>query len=132
MFLNQEEPIEAYRQELRKKIITARTNGQSAAEVARRYHVTVRTVERYWKRYQETAQIGPKRQGGYRVSKLAAHDPTILAWIADKPGWTLAQLQQRCAQQLEVSISVHALWYRLERLGLSFKKNDARGRTRSA
>lgn len=132
MFLNQEEPIEAYQTKLREKIIQARASGQSGAEVARRYRVTVRSVERYWKRYQETAQIGPKQQGGYRVSKLAAHDKTILQWIEHQPGLTLAQLQERCAQQLEVSISVHALWYRLERLGLSFKKNDARGRTRSA
>jgi transposase len=99
--------------------------------VARRYHVTVRTVERYWKRYRETAQIQPKRQGGYRVSKLAAHDGTLLHWIKQQPDLTLAELQQRCARQLEVSISVHALWYRLERLGLSFKKNHARRRARS-
>jgi transposase len=54
-------------EDFRRKIITAREAGQSGALVARRYHVTVRTVERYWKRYRETAQIGAKRQGGYRV-----------------------------------------------------------------
>jgi transposase len=40
----------------------------------------------------------------------------------------LAQLQQRCAEQLHVSIGITALWHRLRRLGLSFKKNDARRR----
>jgi transposase len=124
--------VEAYREDLRKKIIAACESGQSAALVARRYHVTTRTVERYRKRFRETAQIGPKRTGGYRVSKLAAHDGTIRQWIKHQPDLTLGELQQRCAQQLEVAISVHALWYRLERLGLSFKKNHARRRARPA
>ena len=132
MFLNQEGHVKAYREDLRKKIIVGREAGQSGALLARRYQVAVRTVERYWKRYRETAQIGPKRQGGYRISKLASHDGVLLQWIKQQPDLTLVQLQQRCARQLEVSISVHALWYRLERLGLSFKKNDARRRARPA
>jgi transposase len=72
--------------------------------------------------YRETAQTAPKRQGGYRISNLAAHVGTVLRWIKQQPDLTLAKLQQRCARELTVSISVHALWYRLERLGLSFKK----------
>ena len=100
--------------------------------VARRYQVTVRTVERYWKRYRETSEIAPKRQGGYRVSKLAAHDGRLREWIEQKPDLTLMELQERCALRLKVAISLHALWYRLERLGLSFKKNDARRRARPA
>jgi transposase len=63
VFFNQEGRVEAYREDLRKKIIAAREIGQSGALVARRYHVAARTVERYWKRYRETAQIAPKRQG---------------------------------------------------------------------
>jgi transposase len=43
---------------------------------------------------------------------------------------SLAELQQRCAAQLEVSIGVTALWHRLRHLGLSYKKNDARRRAR--
>jgi transposase len=100
--------------------------------VARRYDVTVRTVERYWKRYVETAQVQPRQLGGYRVSKLAAHDESLLRWIRAQPDLTLVQLQQRCAEKLKVEISVNALWYRLDRLSLSFKKNDARRRTRPA
>jgi transposase len=42
---------------------------------------------------------------------------------------TLAELQQKCQTQLQVSIGLTALWHRLRHLGLSFKKNDARRRT---
>jgi transposase len=41
-------------------------------------------------------------------------------------------LQKQCREQLQVAIGLTALWHRLERLGLSYKKNDARRRARSA
>jgi transposase len=44
----------------------------------------------------------------------------------------LRQLQQRCQERLDVHIGVNALWHRIDRLGLSYKKNDARRRARSA
>lgn len=128
--LNQEDTIKAYREELRKKIIQARQEGQSGALVARRFQVTVRTVERYWKRYSETAEIAPKKIGGYRKSKLANYEGDLLEWIEKQPDLTLAELQERCRERLQVSVSINALWYRLERIGLSLKKNDARRRTR--
>lgn len=124
--------VKAYSEDLRKRIIGAKEKGQSSAVVARRFSVNVRSVERYWKRYQETAQIAPKRHGGYRHSKLAAHDRQLSAWIEQQPDLTLAELQQRCDQRLKVAVSLHALWYRLDRIGLSRKKNDARRRARPA
>jgi transposase len=45
---------------------------------------------------------------------------------------TLAELRARCRQRLQVTIGMTALWHRLEQLGLSYKKNDARRRARSA
>jgi transposase len=44
----------------------------------------------------------------------------------------LRQLQQRCREHLEVHIGLNALWHRIDRLGLRYKKNDARRRARSA
>jgi transposase len=124
--------VKAYSEDLRKRIIAAKEKGQSSAVVARRFSLNVRTVERYWKRYQETAQIAPKRHGGYRRSKLAPHDRELVKWIERQPDLTLSELQRRCLEHLRVSISLHALWYRLGRIGLSFKKNDARRRARPA
>ncbi len=128
--LNQEERIKAYGEELRKRIIKAREEGQSGALVARRYQITVRTVERYWRRYCETAEIGPKKLGGYRKSKLAPYESDLLRWIEQQPDLSLSELRERCRERLRVAVSINALWYRLERMGLSVKKNDARRRTR--
>ena len=70
--------------------------------------------------------------GGYRRSKLADYDATLEAWIEQRDDISLVELQQRCAEELGVGISVNALWHRLKRLGLSYKKNDARHRARPA
>ena len=73
---------------------------------------------------------------GYPVGQLGrqtfglqcCHDRRIERWIQAQPDLSLAELQQRCLDQLDVSIGITALWHRLRRLGLSFKKNDARRR----
>ncbi|MEZ0296938.1 MAG: IS630 transposase-related protein [Candidatus Methylacidiphilales bacterium] len=127
---NQEEKIRAYQSDLRQRIVEARGAGASGSTVARQFSVAVRTVERYWKSFCATGHYTPKRHGGYRRSRLADHDATLRLWIEQKPDQTLAELVARCTAELGVTISVNALWYRLERLGLSLKKTDSRRRTR--
>lgn len=70
----------------------------------------------------------PKQRGGYRRSKLAAHDETLRRWIAAEPDLTLAELRSRLAEDLCIQISTTALWFRIDKLGLSFKKNPTRRR----
>jgi transposase len=85
-------------------------------------------VERYWKSYQESGTVEPKRRGGYRRSRLEGHDERLQEWIAEQPDLTLEEIKQRCLTELNVKIGINALWQRLDRLGLSFKKNAARQR----
>jgi transposase len=67
-----------------------------------------------------------------RRSRLEKHDHTLRRWIGAQADLTLRELQHRCLRQLNVAIGVTALWHRLEQLGLSYKKNDARRRARAA
>jgi transposase len=115
-------------QDLRQRIIAARAQGEGTGEVCKRFGVSRRSVERFWKQHCRTGQCLPKQIGGYRRSRLAAHDRTLHRWIEAKPDLSLVELQQRCQDQLQVSIGITALWHRLHRLGLSYKKNDARRR----
>jgi transposase len=39
---------------------------------------------------------------------------------------------ERLSKQLDIRIGTTALWHRLEKLGLSYKKNAARRRARAA
>ena len=124
--------MKAYALDLRERVLRARGQGESAQEVARRFSLSKRSVERYWHRYQETGQTTAGQMGGHRRSKLAPHDATLRKWIDQQPDLTLRELRQRCRAQLQVRLGVTALWHRLERLGLSYKKNAARRRTNPA
>mgnify|MGYP001612057633 CR=1 FL=1 len=119
-------------QDLRQRIIVARECGEGTGEVCKRFGVSRKSVERFWKQHRLTGACQPKTIGGYRRARLEKHARTFRRWIAAQPDLTLGELQKRCLKHLHVAIGITALWHRLEQLGLSYKKNDARRRARSA
>lgn len=122
--------MRTYSHDLRERIIAAREKGHSTAEVAQLFRVSKSSVERYWNQYRRTGKFEPKQRGGYRHSCLEGHDGSLRAWIGEKKDLTLAQLRQRILHDLGIKVGNTALWHRLERLGLSYKKNVARRRAR--
>ena len=114
--------MRTYSTDLRERIVAARERGHSAAETARLFQLSKRSVERYCKLQTTTGSLQPRQRGGYRRSRLEKHDDTLRRWIQEQPDLTLAELQQRLARQLKVSLGLTALWHRLEHLGLSYKK----------
>jgi transposase len=121
-----------FSEDLRVRIIAAKQAGQSSAELAKQFTIGQRTVERYWECYQEKGHCQIGKIGGHRQSSLAEHEKTLTAWLAAQPDLTLEELRARCQKKLKVTISVSGLWYRLQALGLSFKKKDARRRAGSS
>jgi transposase len=119
-------------QDLRQRIVAARERGAGTGEVSRRFGVSRKSVERFWKQHSVTGACLPKQIGGYRRSRLEKHDRTLRRWIAGQPDLTLGELRKRCLELLNVAIGTTALWHRLEQLGLSYKKNESRRRARSA
>jgi transposase len=122
--------MRTYSRDLRERIIGAREKGHSTAEVARLFRVSRSSVERYWNQYRRTGKLEPKQRGGYRRSCLEGHDRSLHTWIGEKKDLTLAQLRERILRDLGIKVGNTALWHRLERLGLSYKKNAARRRAR--
>lgn len=112
--------------DLRERIVAARAQGHSAQELARLFGVSKRSVERFWAMQQATGSLAPKQRGGYRKSRLEKHDAKLRRWIKARPDLTLAELSQRIGRELGVQLGTTALWHRLDRLGLSYKKNAAR------
>jgi transposase len=119
-------------EDLRSRIIQARQQGAHTGEVSKRFGVSRKSVQRFWRQHQRTGHCQPKQIGGYRRSRLAAHGRTLRRWIARQADLTLAELQHRCQAELGVQLGLTALWHQLDRLGLSYKKNDARRRARPA
>ena len=114
--------------DLRERIIKARAEGAGTGEVCQRFGVSRKSVERFWNQHCTSGHCRPKRIGGYRKSRLKKHEKRLQRWIAQQPDLTLVELQQRCQNELDVQIGLTALWHRLDRLGLSYKKNHARRR----
>jgi len=119
-------------EDLRRRIVEARQAGAGSGEVSARFKVSRKSVARFWKQYSSTGHLRPKQIGGYRRSRLAGHGPVLQRWIRQQADLTLAELRQRCLERLGVRIGNTALWHQLDHLGLSYKKNDARRRARSA
>lgn len=124
--------MKSYSMDLRERLVAGRENGQSAEELAKQFKVSKRSVERYWKRQRDTGSAKPKQRGGYRRSCLEGHDETLRAWIAEQSDLTLIQIQERLQRELQICLGLTAIWQRLQGLGLSFKKNAARGGTRAS
>src|ERR1022692_584189 len=101
-------------QDLRQRIIAARERGEGTGEVCRRFGVSRKSVERFWKQYRLTGACQPKKIGGYRRSRLEKHDRTLHRWIAGQPDLTLSELRTRCLEQLNVAIGITPLCPRLE------------------
>ena len=119
-------------EDLRRRIIEARQAGGGSVEVSERFRVSRRTLARLFGQYERTGEMRPKQIGGYRRSRLQKHDRTLSRWLEKQPDITLAELCERCRKELGVTIGINALWHQLRKLRLSFKKNDARRRTRPA
>ena len=119
-------------EDLRERIIAAKAEGAGTGEVCARYGVSRKSVERFWAQQGASGHCRPKQIGGYRVSRLKKHGKRLRSWIARQPDLTLGELQLRCQKELKVQIGINALWHQLDRLGLSYKKNDARRRAGTA
>jgi transposase len=124
--------MKSYSMDLRERLVAGRQRGQSADELSRLFGVSKRSVERYWKRLTQEGTLQVRQRGGYRRSKLEGHDERLRQWIGEEPDLTLEQLRNRLLGQLDIAIGTTALWHRLEKLGLTFKKNAARRRAKQA
>jgi transposase len=122
--------MQAYSQDLRERVLRALDRGDRPAEIARRFEVSRLWVYRVRDRQQETGVRSSFQIGGHRRSRLAETEQVLRAWIAAEPDLTLAELQQRLAQQ-GVATKIGALWHQLNNWDLTFKKNLARQRARA-
>jgi transposase len=115
----------AYSMDLRKRVIEACDEGQTIAQVSKRFRVSTSFVEKLQQRRRESGTLAPKPHGGGRQPRLSPeHDQRLRALLAAKPDTTLAELREK----LGIKVHLSSLWYRLQRLGLRFKKNAGSGR----
>jgi transposase len=116
--------MEAYSMDLRKRVLAACDGGKRTKEVAKQFSVSPAWVRRLKQRRREDGSIAPRRPAPGSKPKL---DETarakVLEMVNQKPDSTLEELRGRIDQELNIRISIGALWETLRQMKLSFKKS---------
>jgi putative transposase len=120
-----------YSQDLRERVIAAVEGGQSRNSVAKRFDLSVSCVVKWLQRYHREGSKKPRKIGGYRPLALAEHRVFVLGRLAEKPDLTISALAEELAAR-GIKVGRFAVWHFLQHERLSFKKNSARRRARSA
>lgn len=115
----------AYSMDLRQRVIGARDQGGTIAEVAARFAVSDSFVEKLTRRWRESGTLAPGAHRGGRPPVLSAFTEQIRAQLQEQPDTTLEELRAR----LGLSVSLSTLWTHLRRLDLTWKKNTESRRT---
>ncbi len=124
--------MRAYSQDLRDRVLGALERGERPTDIAVRFEVSRGWVHQVRKQLQSQGRRTSLPIGGHRISVLAGLETVLRAWIAEKPDLTLAEMCERLSNEHGIVIKVPALWHQLNKWGLSYKKNSARQRARTA
>ena len=120
--------VQAYRSDLRSRVIKAATSGMSARQAAERFGVGVSTAIVWVRRYRQSGEAVARPQGKSRGSRLDPHAAFILGLVeGGTKDISLAEIAERLARERNVTIGITAIWTFLDRRGLTSKKDRACG-----
>ena len=116
--------VASYSLDLRKRIVKACDNGGKTKAVAERFEVSTSFVRTLKRRRKTTGKFEALPRHSGPKPKLAPHEDRLRAFVKEQPDATLAELRER----LGVNVQLSTLWYALDRMKLSVKKNRMRQR----
>jgi transposase len=112
-----------YPQHLRECVIAALEEGvDSQAEIAERFGVSKSTVEKWWKRWHDTASCAALPLTHGPAPTLEAYEDFLRAEVKQQPDATLAELCERVAVAHRVVASPSMMSRALQHLKLGRKK----------
>ena len=114
--------MRAYSEDLRIRIVHCVASGQDVIEVARRFEVSVRTVERYLKQQREQGYLAPKKHPGRQPLLSEAQAQALRENLQAEPGMTLAERCEWLHEHEGVKLSVPTMYRWVKRLRYSRKK----------
>lgn len=119
------EGMKPFSNDLRQRIIEAiQENNQSQSKIAKRFSVSLKFVEKLWKRFRETGSYEALPHGGGRKRLLKDDEQLIRQKVADKPDITLSELAEYVAEQTGKDVvSDPVMCVELQRLNLPRKKS---------
>src|ERR687889_2230554 len=87
-------PMNAYSEDLRKKIVEALGRGATKSEAARTFGVSRSSVKRYAKRAEEGRTLAPKKRPGLRPKLDEAARKLLEEDLEERPAATLRQRRE--------------------------------------
>jgi transposase len=115
--------MNAYSEDLRKKIVGALRRGAAKTVVARAFGVSRSSVKRYAKLAEEGRPLAPKKRPGLRPKLDGAAERLLEEDLEERPAATLRQRREFLRRAAGVSVSESTVSRALRRLGFSRKKD---------
>ena len=115
--------MNAYSEDLRKKIVEAAERGMSKTEVARAFGVGVSSIKRYVATVREGRSLAPKRPPGSKPKLDERARKLLEADLEERPAATLPERREFLERVAGVRVSGSTISRMLERLGWSRKKD---------
>ncbi len=116
-------PMNAYSEDLRKKIVEALQRGSTKSEAARTFGVSRSSVKRYAKLDEEGIPLAPKKRPGSKPKMGETAKKLLEADLQKRPSATLSERREFLKRVVGVSVSDSTVSRMLGRLGWSRKKD---------
>ena len=111
--------MNAYSNDLRKRIIDAINGGDKVVNVAERFSVGVRFVYSLLRRFLDTGSYQAKKRSGGAPRKISPDDELKIQQIIEKnPDATLEEIKE----QAELKVSLATIHRAIKRMSITFKK----------
>jgi transposase len=116
--------MRAYSEDLRQRIVRAVVEGGlSQPEVARRFAVGLRTVERYVRQWRTTGDLAARHSPGAPPAVGPRDYPALIAQLAADPDARLVDHCARWERERGTKVSVATMQRLTRRVGWTVKKN---------
>jgi transposase len=112
-----------YSMDLRERVLALYDEGLKTKQVAERLKVARSWARRIKQRRSEGKSIAPQAVGGSKPKLDAAARRELARFVDEGPDATLEELRARVASELQITISIGALWETLRAMKLSLKKS---------
>ena len=112
--------------DLRERVLAAVAGGMSRRAAAERFGVAPSTAIKWVAVWRASGRERPLTAGGDRRSHpIETHAEAILAWLAETPDVTLAEVAAGLARQRGLQVSRSTVWRFFARRAITFKKKTA-------
>lgn len=121
-----------YSEDVRSLVVGEVEAGASRRAAARRFKVSASSAIRWVDWHDETGSVSRRPRAGKSRSPLEPYASWLLELVDKEPDLTLAEIERLLLKELKVCTTDSSIDRFFKRHKISYKKNTARGRTRSA